>query len=46
MVVTPRGPVLLETNSGWGTMGQQMHFGPLGRGPLGRVAEEELERAA
>ncbi len=46
VVVTPDGPVLLETNSGWGTLGQQMHFGPLGRGPLGRIAAEELERAA
>ncbi len=46
VVVTPDGPVLLETNSGWGTMGQQMDFEPLGRSPLGKIAEEELERSA
>ena len=45
VVVTPGGPVLLEANSGWGTMGQQMDFGPLGDTPLSRIAEDELERA-
>ncbi len=46
VVVTPNGPVLLEANSGWGTMGQQMDFGPLGRSPLGKVAADEFERTA
>ncbi len=44
VVIVPEGPLLLETNSGWGALGQQMFFGPLGKTALTRIVREELER--
>ncbi len=46
VVITPGGPLLLETNSGWNPLALQYHFGPLGRSALGAVIADELERTA
>jgi hypothetical protein len=45
VVIVPEGPVLLETNSGWSAIAQQVFFGPLGKTALARVAREELDLA-
>jgi hypothetical protein len=39
VAMTDRGPLLLETNSGWGAMDQQLFYGPLGQSALREAME-------
>ena len=43
LVLTPAGPLLLETNVNWGMIGHQLLAGPLGKTALGPIIEELLE---
>jgi hypothetical protein len=42
VALTPRGPILLETNVNWGMLGHQRLTGPLGRTALADVIDELL----
>jgi hypothetical protein len=44
VALTPDGPLLLETNSGWGALSLQIVFQPLGRTALTQMIAEELPR--
>jgi hypothetical protein len=43
VALTETGPVLLETNSGWGALHHQMLEGPIGRTVFSRLVKEELD---
>jgi len=45
LVLTSDGPLLLETNVGWGTIGHQKLAGPLGKTALADVIDELLAPA-
>jgi hypothetical protein len=45
IALTDTGPVLLEANSGWGALAQQVVEGPLGRTVLSRLISEQLSCA-
>ena len=42
VALTPHGPVLLETNSGWGAMFHQMLDGPLGDTAFSRIVSSHV----
>lgn len=44
IALTPNGPVLLETNAGWGALHLQQLWGPLGRTAFAALLDEELAR--
>jgi len=44
VALTDTGPVLLETNAGWGALHHQILDGPIGRTVFSRLVEEELNR--
>jgi hypothetical protein len=45
VALSPEGPLLLETNSEWGSLHMQMVCGPLGQSALPMLVEEEWARA-
>ncbi len=43
VALTPDGPLLLETNSGWGALAHQVMSGPLGLTALSAIVSEDLD---
>ena len=46
VALTESGPVLLETNAGWGALHHQMLEGPIGHTVFSRLVEEDLSGCA
>jgi len=46
IALTPNGPLLLETNSGWGALFHQMLDGPLGHTAFSRLVALRVQRQA
>jgi hypothetical protein len=42
VALTKEGPLLLETNSGWGAIFHQMLDGPLGYTPFSRIVAQHV----